>query len=210
MSAGDAAREELDEGGEILIGGEVSSVRVADERVALDRSPVINGQIRPSIGEELSPERTKSLWDLRDTGETVYAQVQDDPAEPSTDAMTRDGDTRAGAEELLSGELIVGTSSGEVGDELVATCKKVVNEQSRMGMKRRKEGLTLVQELSVRLEMVGGAGVVSNQEVVAAVGQAPLLAVITEGAWSTVVTFAVAEDAIGASRVELKGGKTEN
>jgi hypothetical protein len=72
---------------------------------------------------------------------------------------------------------------------------------------KEKEGLTLIRKLSIRLEMVGGTGMVSNREVVAAVGQASLLAVLTKGARGTVVTFAVAEDAIGASRIELKKEK---
>jgi hypothetical protein len=155
-------REELDEGWEILIGGEVGSARVADERVALDRSPVIDRQIRLGVGEELSPERTKSLWDLRDMGETVYTQVRNDPADPGTDTITHDGDTCAGVEELLLGELVVSTGSGEVGDELVTTYKKVVNKQSRLGRRQKKEGLTLIQKPSVWLEMVGGSGVVNN------------------------------------------------
>jgi hypothetical protein len=207
MSAGGAAREELDEGWKILIGGEVSSARVADKRVALDRSPIINGQIHLGVLEELPPERTKGLWDLRDTGKTVHPQVGDHPAEPGTDAVTCDGDTRAGAEELLSGKLVVGTSSGEVGDELVTTCKKVVNEQSRMGMRQNREGLTLIREPSVRLEVVGGTGMVHNREIVGAMGQASLLAVFAKGARGTMVALAVAEDAICASRVELKGEK---
>jgi hypothetical protein len=123
MSACGAAREELNEGWEILIGGEVSSARVADKRVSLDCGPVFDGQLRLGVGEELPPERAKGLWDLRDTGETVYSQIGDHPADPSTNAITRDGDTCAGAEELLSGELVVGTGSREVGDELVTTYK---------------------------------------------------------------------------------------
>jgi hypothetical protein len=55
--------------------------------------------------------------------------------------------------------------------------------------------------------MVGGTSMVSNREVVAAVGQASLLAVLTEGAQGTVVALAVAKDAIGTSRVKLKGEK---
>jgi hypothetical protein len=58
-----------------------------------------------------------------------------------------------------------------------------------------------------RLEMVGGTGVVSDREVVATVGQTSLLAVLVKGARGTVVTLVVAEDAIGTSRVELKGEK---
>jgi hypothetical protein len=162
MSACGAVREELDERWEILIGGEVGSVRVADERVVLDRGPVFNGQLRLGVLEELPPERSKGLWDLRDTRETVYSQVGDHPADPSTDAITCDGNTRAGAEELLSGELVVGTGSGEVGDELVTTCKKVGNKQSRLGRRQKKERLTLIRKPSVRLGMVGGSGVVNN------------------------------------------------
>ena len=55
--------------------------------------------------------------------------------------------------------------------------------------------------------MVGGMGMINNREVVAAVGQASLLAVLAKGARGTVVALAVAEDAIRASRVELKGEK---
>jgi hypothetical protein len=207
MSARGAVREELNEGWEILIGREVSSAWVADKRVVFDRSPVIDGQLRLGVGEELPPERAKGLWDLRDTGETVYPQVCDHPADPSADTITRNGDTRAGAEELLSGKLVVSAGSGEVGDELVTTCKQVVNKQSRMGVRQRKEGLTLIREPSIQLEMVGSTGVVGHQKVVAAVGQVSLLAVLAKGAWSTVITLTITEDAIGAFRVELKGGE---
>jgi hypothetical protein len=207
MSAGGTAREELDEGWKVLIGGEVSSARVADEGVALDRSPVIDGQIHLGVLEELSPERSKGLWDLRDTGKTVHPQVGDHPADPGTHAITRDGDTSAGTEELLSGELVVGTSSGEVGDELVTTCKKVVNKQSRLDRRQKEEKLTLIRKPSVRLEVVGGTGMVHNREIVGAMGQASLLAVFAKGARGTMVALAVAEDAICASRVELKGEK---
>ena len=207
MSAGSAASEELDEGWKILIRREVGSAGVADERVALDRGPVINGQIHLGVLEELSPERSKGLWDLRDTGKTIHPQVGDHPADPSTHAITRDGDTSAGAEELLPGELVVGTSSGEVGDELVTTCKRVVNKQSRLGGRQKKEELTLIRKPSVRLEMVGGTGMVHNREIMGAVGQASLLAVLAKGARGTMVALAVAEDAICASRVELKEGK---
>jgi hypothetical protein len=55
--------------------------------------------------------------------------------------------------------------------------------------------------------MVGGTGVVNNRKVVAAVGQASLLAVLAKGARSTVITLMVAENAIGASRIKLKGEK---
>jgi hypothetical protein len=38
----------------------------------------------------------------------------------------------------------------------------------------------------------------------AAMGQAPLVAVLAEGAWGTMIALAIAEDAVGASRVELE------
>ncbi|KAJ7813623.1 hypothetical protein B0H14DRAFT_2604760, partial [Mycena olivaceomarginata] len=126
--------------------------------------PVIDGQIHLGVLEELPPERAKGLWDLSNAGETVYSQIGDHPADPSTDAITRDGDTRAGAEELLSGELVVSTSSREVG-------RKISNRD--WGKTKRKEGLTLIRKPSVRLEMVGGTGMVNNREIVAAMGQRP-------------------------------------
>jgi hypothetical protein len=123
MSACGVAHEELNKSWEVFVGGKASPARIADERVALDCGPVVDGQLRLGVGEELPPERAKGLWDLRNTGETVYSQIGDHPADPGANAITHDGDTRAGAEELLSGELVVGTGSREVGDELVTTCK---------------------------------------------------------------------------------------
>jgi hypothetical protein len=51
--------------------------------------------------------------------------------------------------------------------------------------------------------MVGGTGMVSNCESMAAMGQAPLVAVLADGARGTVVTL----DAVGASRIELRKEK---
>jgi hypothetical protein len=45
---------------------------------------------------------------------------------------------------------------------------------------------------------------VRNSKSVVAMGKAPLVAVLAEGARGTMVALAVAEDAVGASRVELR------
>jgi hypothetical protein len=125
MSTCRAPREELEEGREIFIGGEVGPTRIADERVAHDCRPVINGQFCRGIDEELFPERTKGLWDLRNTGKTIRPQRRDRLADPCANAITRDCDTSAGTEEMLAGKLVIGASCGQVGDELITTCKQV-------------------------------------------------------------------------------------
>jgi hypothetical protein len=51
--------------------------------------------------------------------------------------------------------------------------------------------------------------VVGNRKGVAAVGQVSLLAVLAKGARGTVVALAVAEDAVGASRVKLREERLE-
>jgi hypothetical protein len=123
MSACGAVHEELDEGREIFIGGEVGPTRIADEWVAHDCRPVINGQLCLGLNEELSPERAKGLWDLRNAGKTVRPQICDRLADPCTNTITCDCDTGASTEKLLAGELVVGAGSGQIGDEFVATCK---------------------------------------------------------------------------------------
>jgi hypothetical protein len=123
MSACGAAREELNESWEVFVGGKVVMTRVTDERVAHDRGPVIDRQLRLGFDQELSPERAKVLWDLRNTRETIRSQVGDHSADPGTNAITRDCDMCAGTEELLLGELVVGAASREIGDELITTCK---------------------------------------------------------------------------------------
>jgi hypothetical protein len=118
-----AAREELDKSREVFISGEVGPTRIADEWVAHNCRPVINGQLHLGLDEELSPERAKGLWDLRDAGKAIRPQIRDCLADPCANAITCDCNAGASTEKLLAGELVVSAGSGQIGDELVATCK---------------------------------------------------------------------------------------
>jgi hypothetical protein len=122
-SACGTAREELDKSWEVFISGEVGPTRIADERVAHNGRPVINGQLRLSLDEELPPKWAKGLWKLRDTRKAVRPQICDGLTDPGTNAVTRDCDTSASTEKLLAGELVVGAGSRQIGNKLIAACK---------------------------------------------------------------------------------------
>jgi hypothetical protein len=63
---------------------------------------------------------------------------------------------------------------------------------------------TLIRKTSVQFEVVGGARMVRDGKSMAAMGQAHFVAVLAEGARGTMIALVVAEDAVGASRVELR------
>jgi hypothetical protein len=119
-------REEVNQDREVLAGEKVGLARIADERVGHNGSLIINGQLHFRFKQELSPERLKVLWDLHHAGQTVGSQRRDHLVYASADTVPCNHQ-----EKLLTSKLIISMGSVQVGDELIATCKKVANEQQR-------------------------------------------------------------------------------
>jgi hypothetical protein len=115
-----SAQKEVDQDWKVFISGEVSPARVADERIAPDGVPIVDRQLRLRVEQELSPEWTKLLWELRHHRQTMGPQRRDSLADPSADAIAGNCEAGARTEKVLANELIVSTGSGQVSDELVA------------------------------------------------------------------------------------------
>ncbi|KAJ7678840.1 hypothetical protein B0H14DRAFT_2655703 [Mycena olivaceomarginata] len=127
--------------------------------------------------------RLKLLRDLIHSGETIRAQRSGHLANPSPNAVASHREAGASAEERLTGQLVVNAGGGQIEKEFIAPCKKI----SKMSDNEQMDVLNMFWD---------GEGV-------GAMGEASLLAVVAQHSRFTMLAVAIAEDAVGASRVEL-------